>query len=30
MGVADYGVVKFDHVDVVESEIAIYGMRDVI
>ena len=30
MGVADYVVVEFDHVDVVESEIAIYGMRDVI
>lgn len=30
MGVVDYGGVKFDHVDVVDSEIAIYGMRDVL
>ena len=30
MGVVDYGGVEFDHVDVVESEIVIYGMRDVI
>jgi hypothetical protein len=30
MGVTDYVVVEFDHVDVVDSEIAIYGMRDVI
>ncbi len=30
MGVVDYVVVEFDHVDVVDGEIAIYGMRDVI
>jgi hypothetical protein len=30
MGVVDYVVVEFDHVDVVESGIVIYGMRDVI
>lgn len=30
MGVVDYVVVEFDHVDVVDSEIAIYGMGDVI
>ena len=30
MGVVDYVVVEFDHVDVVESGTVIYGMRDVI